>query len=139
MKTVKSAITALVCGLLLASTACKKKEVNLGTPPTINLKTGNGYLANNDTVTAGDTVIMGVTASANYAPDKLQRLIIRRSINFADLMTLKQIDIGEDQNETYSGDFKFVLQTVGNQQYTFIVENTHGLEGEVLLTVTVTP
>ena len=70
MKTVKSAITALVCGLLLASTACKKKEVNLGTPPTINLKTGNGYLANNDTVNAGDTVIMGVTASANYAPDK---------------------------------------------------------------------
>ena len=119
--------------------SCKKKDVYLGSPPTVTLKTGTEYVANNAIVHVGDTITIGVTASSNSSPDKLRRLVIRRSINSQEISTIKEMDIPSDQNEEYSTDIKFLIATEGLQLYKFIAVNTHGLEGEVSIQFTVAP
>lgn len=138
MKTfLKLVVPFVLLAAILVAASCKKKQVYIGEPPTIAFKTGGNYYAANDTVTAGDTVLIGINATDNNSPDKLAQLVIRKKVNENDKETIKDIRIPEGQNTSYSADFKFVLVTEGTQVYTFIVTNTHGLQTEKTITFTV--
>lgn len=135
----KNSLGILTIALLLIFAACKKKDVSLGSLPRISLKTGTGYLAANDTVTAGDTIKIGINADTDGNRDKLTSLVIRRSINYAEYITVKDVKVPADQNEKFSYDLPLIVQTLGSQSYKFVIVNAHGLENEVLINFRVQP
>jgi hypothetical protein len=129
-----TALFVAFCSLIVS---CRKQDVDLGAAPVVSIKTGSGYIGDGGTAKVEDVVVIGVTADKNGSPDRLTRLIVRRSINYAETVTVQAYDIPESEGEQYSKDITLKLKTVGKQTYTIIALNAHGLTGETSISFTV--
>jgi len=127
-------ILPALAGLALLS-SCEKDEGNL---PHISFKTGGNYVSGDATRSAGDTVLIGITASKAEKKDPLKKFSISRSVNGGASATIFSKDLSGDEGNNFAYDYTAILDTAANhtESYTFVVTNRDGLVNQVSLKVT---
>ncbi len=137
MKTsIKTLIPVVLVALVLLFSACGK-DIDLGDPPALNLKTGGKYTSTDATVMSGDTLVFGITGTSGDSRDKLAKLVVSISINGNEYESRKVIKIPEAETNDFSEDLSFKLVSRGVQKIKFVLANTHGVQSEKILIFTV--
>ncbi|MEP6512909.1 MAG: hypothetical protein ABJA79_03515 [Parafilimonas sp.] len=137
MKTILSFISVVI--LLCAIASCKKSQDPMN-KPSIAFKTGAGYTSSDTTVSAGDTVLVGITASkaATETQDVLKTFNVSESINGGAETTIYTHALTGTEGDSFDIDLNIVTATAGTtEKYTFTVVNRDGLINSVSLTLTV--
>jgi hypothetical protein len=129
----------LILTIIAVSTAffssCEKDEGKL---PNISFKSGGNYISQNDTVGAGDTVLMGIQASK--AEDKDPLISFDGSRTYDGGAGSSFISESISNGDNFSKDIPVVMRNqAGKETYTFTVVNKDGLRNSVSLTLTVVP
>lgn len=129
---------ATAVGLIGNLSSCKDKDK--GTPPNISFITGTGYTSADASLQKGTTVKIGINASAAEEGDVLKTLNVSKSRNGAADVTDTTITISSAQQNSYTNDFSYTVDTtVGTTvKYTYTVTNRDGITNNVKLTVTST-
>ncbi len=129
-----ASIAVVLFVLLFNLSSCEKDSGKL---PNIGFKTGGNYTSADVTKTAGDTIVVGISASKAEDADILKTLSITKSVNGAAATTLQTITLTTAQQDTYSQDFTLTAGAAGTASlYTFTVSNRDGLINSVHLTLT---
>ena len=126
----------LVPAAMLLFSSCEKDEGKL---PSISFKTGGTYISSDATVTGGTTIMMGIEASKSEDRDVLKKFNISRSVNGGAETSLQDKSLSSSEEDKFSTDFNFTLDTTKGQTNKFIytITNRDGLTNQVALTVTV--
>jgi hypothetical protein len=136
----KGKLHLLAAFLLSASaitvfTSCEKDEGKL---PNIAFKTGSGYTSSDATVSKGDTVKVGITASKSEDKDVLKKFDASRSYDGGASSSFVSADLSGSDGDNYSRDVEIATRNqAGTEKYTFTVTNRDGLSNQVSLTLTV--
>ncbi len=132
----KSLFKVLVPAAMLLLSSCEKDEGKL---PSISFKTGGTYISSDATITGGTTILMGIEASKSEDRDVLKKFNISRSVNGGAETSLQDKSLSSSEEDTFSTDFNFTLDTTKGQTNKFIytITNRDGLTNQVALTVTV--
>ncbi len=132
----KSLFKVLVPAAMLLLSSCEKDEGKL---PSISFKTGGTYISSDATITGGTTIMMGIEASKSEDRDVLKKFNISRSVNGGAETSLQDKSLSSSEEDTFSTDFNFTLDTTKGQTNKFIytITNRDGLTNQVALTVTV--
>lgn len=132
----KSLFKVLVPAAMLLLSSCEKDEGKL---PIISFKTGGTYISSDATITGGTTILMGIEASKSEDRDVLKKFNISRSVNGGAETSLQDKSLSSSEEDTFSTDFNFTLDTTKGQTNKFIytITNRDGLTNQVALTVTV--
>jgi hypothetical protein len=132
----KSVLKILVPAALLLFTSCEKDEGKL---PNISFKTGGSYISGDASIAGGTTILMGIDASKAEDRDVLKKFNISRSVNGGAEASLQDKSLSSSEEDNFSTDFSFKLDTTKGQTNKFIytITNRDGLTNQVALTVTV--
>lgn len=139
MKTSVKAILPFVVGLMvLFFASCKtKNDIDLGKRPMLSLKQEAGYTSKSDTVNVNELVKVGVIVDNEGAADKLNKFYVLKINGEEDYTVVKEVDVPEEEAYSFAEEVKFTFTSAGKRTYKFIVNNTHGVESEKILTFTV--
>jgi len=134
MKKQFSFITGLfvLLTMLVQLSSCEKDEGKL---PNISFKTGGSYVSGDKTVTPGEVVLVGISASKSEDKDVLKSFNIQHTKNSAlTAYNDSTIDISGSP-DSYAHDFSFAVAgaTSDTTHYTFTVTNRDGLTNSVKL------
>ncbi len=132
----KSLFKVLVPAAMLLLSSCEKDEGKL---PIISFKTGGTYISSDATITGGTTILMGIEASKSEDRDVLKKFNISRSVNGGAETSLQDKSLSSSEEDTFSTDFNFTLDTTKGQtnKFNYTITNRDGLTNQVALTVTV--
>lgn len=132
----KTIFKVLVPAAMLLFASCEKDEGKL---PNISFKTGGSYISSDATIAGGSTILMGIDASKSEDRDVLKKFNISRSVNGGAESSLQDKSLSSSEEDKFSTDFSFKLDTIKGQTNKFIytVTNRDGLTNQVALTVTV--
>lgn len=132
----KTIFKVLVPAAMLLFASCEKDEGKL---PNISFKTGGSYISSDATIAGGTTILMGIDASKSEDRDVLKKFNISRSVNGGAESSLQDKSLSSSEEDKFSTDFSFKLDTIKGQTNKFIytVTNRDGLTNQVALTVTV--
>jgi hypothetical protein len=139
MKTNVKAILPLVIGLMvLFFASCKtKNDIDLGKRPMLSLKEAPGYISKSDTVKMNELVKVGVIVDNEGAADKLNKFYVLKVNGENDYTVVKEVIVSEEEAWSFSEEVKFTFTSAGARSYKFIINNTHGVESEKVITFTV--
>lgn len=132
----KTIFKVLFPAAMLLFASCEKDEGKL---PNISFKTGGSYISSDATIAGGTTILMGIDASKSEDRDVLKKFNISRSVNGGAESSLQDKSLSSSEEDKFSTDFSFKLDTIKGQTNKFIytVTNRDGLTNQVALTVTV--
>lgn len=122
--------TTFILALLISGIAFISSCTKDTTPPTINFLGGAGYTSSDATIDAGSSVKIGITATSGTA--KLASLEIEAVHN----NTPVQLYDTTFSSDTYSRDFTFTVDEVGETKLIFTITDKDGETAEVFLTIT---
>lgn len=132
-KNIIAILSAVVAVALI--TSCEKDEGKL---PNIAFKTGAGYTSANATVSQGDTLLVGITASKAEDKDVLKKFNVTVAYDGGQDSTIYNLDLTTAQEDNYSYEHNYITRNqAGTELYKFTVINRDGLTNTVSLTLTV--
>ena len=124
--------------MVLFFAACKtKNDIDLGKRPILSLKQEPGYISKSDTVKVNTLIKVGVVVDNDGAADPLSKFYVLKVNGEDDYSIVKEVTIPEEEGYLFSEEVKFTFSSVGVRAYKFIVNNTHGVESEKIITFTV--
>ena len=131
----KYSIFLMLAIAVAAISSCKKDEGKL---PNIMFKTGGNYVSTDETVTTGDTVLIGIKAEKTEEEDVLKTFSVIQTVAGVD-STIESLQLSGTQADVFEKDYNLVAgSTAGIQKkFSFVVTNRDGLVNEVSLTLTV--
>lgn len=133
MKHVYFLITLMAVVALATFSSCEKDEGKL---PDISFKTTAGYTSGDVTVTAGDTLTVGINAEKTEDKDVLKTFNISRSYDGGTDATVYSYTLTSAEEDAFSYDYELITRsTAGTEKYTFTITNRDGLINQVSLTV----
>jgi hypothetical protein len=134
MKSIIS-ITALTL-LLLAGAACKKKT-DPHVPPAMSFKSGGTYTSGDKTISKGDSVLVGITATKTE--DELRSFNISVAYDGASGTTTKyQYYLTSSEYNSYSKDYWVKSRNqAGSERWVFSILDKDGNITQKSLTLTV--
>lgn len=132
MKNVFSILFLL--GIMMAFSACQNKI----TLPNLSLKTDTGYTFDDKIVGQGDTIKVGVIASAAKKSQTLKTFKVMQMYDIQTPTTLTTETLTTTQTADYTKDIEIITRNqAGTESYTFSILDAEGLENSVSLTLTV--
>ncbi len=126
----------LVSMIMMAFWACQNKI----TLPDLTFKTDTGYVFEDMTVGQGDTIKVGIIASAAKKNQILKTLKVSKMYDndTQSLNTFLNETLTSAQASEYTKDIEIIARSqAGTESYTFSVLDEEGLENSVSLTLTV--
>lgn len=119
-----------------AVSSCKDEDE--GKLPNISFKSGGGYTSADKTVSQGDTVTVGITASKAEDKDVLKTFDASRSYDSGANQSFLNESLSGGSGDNYSKDVQIIARNqAGTEKYTFTVINRDGLTNSISLTLTV--
>lgn len=121
-------------GIMMAFSACQNKI----TLPNLSLKTDTGYTFDDKIVGQGDTIKVGVIASAAKKSQTLKTFKVMQMYDIQTPTTLTTETLTTTQTADYTKDIEIITRNqAGTESYTFSILDAEGLENSVSLTLTV--
>ncbi len=128
---------AIVAIAAACFSSCEKDEGNL---PNIAFKTGSNYLSHSDTISVGDTVMVGINASKAEDKDVLKSFDASKAFDNGSSTSFFSESLSGSNEDSYSKDFTIIARKqAGKETYTFTVVNKDGLKNTVSLDLVVIP
>lgn len=129
-------IISFIAIAIASITSCKEEDE--GKLPNISFKTGGNYTASDATITAGDTITIGIQASKSEDKDVLKTFDASLKFdNGSDSSFINELLSGSN-GDAYFRDIQIITRNkAGKETYTFTVINRDGLRNSVGLTLNV--
>lgn len=136
MKKINVLLLMMALGVATLFTSCQKDEI-LDPTPSLNFKGGGEYVSANVTITAGESIKLGVNANQNAeTKSKLKTFTIVITQN-NNPVTLINETMTSDQKATYSQDFSITFPNAGEANLVAKITDEDGQFAEVMFKVTV--
>lgn len=119
----------------LCFSSCEKDKM---IPPTLDFKTGTGYISADTHLALSTSFKIGVDAKRTEANDDLKTFTVTRSFDGGAESTIDNVTISADQAGQFTKDYDLTTRNQnGTEKYTFTVTNRDGLITTKSITVTV--
>jgi len=135
MKTQLKTFSPLILLMAISFLSCKKDKM---IPPTIDFKTGTGYISTDSHVALNTDFMIGVDAKRTEAEDDLKTFVVTRSYDGGTDSTLESLTLSQAEAGEFQKDYGFTTRnTAGTEKYSFTVTNRDGLITTESITITV--
>ena len=115
--------------------SCEKDKM---IPPTLDFKTGVGYVSADTHLAVSTAFKIGVDAKRTEANDDLKTFIVTKSNDGGAETTIDNVTIPSDEAGEFTKDYDFTTRNqAGIEKYTFTVTNRDGLITTKSITITV--
>ena len=132
MRTIKFQLFLLAAVIAFAAAGCHKDE---HVPPDVSFKTGAGYTSDDATVSAGDTVLVGIVA--DKTEDELKTFNVSYAYDGGSSTTALNQDISAD-GDHFETDYPIVTRMVaGTEVWSFTITDRDGNITTETITLTV--
>jgi hypothetical protein len=136
MKKINLLFFMMALGAATFFSSCQKDEI-LNPEPSINFKGGSGYTSTDVTISAGESIKVGINAVQNSeTKSDLTTFTIVVTQNNTPQTVINET-LTSDQKMTYVQDFNITFETVGSANLVARITDKDGEYNEVMFTVTV--
>jgi hypothetical protein len=135
MKMQTKTLSTIILIATISFSACKKDKM---IPPTIDFKTGTGYISTDSHVALNMDFMIGVDAKRTEAEDDLKKFVVTRSYDGGTDSTIDNLALSTAEAGEFQKDYSFTTRnTPGIEKYSFTVANRDGLITTESITITV--